>query len=128
MSTLFGILFVILLLAAIALWLKSREQRAATGLPFNARIVHADTGAWEEVEKPLFSQSYAPTGKPDYIVEDKGTMMPVEVKPNRAAPTPRQSDVMQLAARAPLIEEALGTFAVRLAQVSRGGVSDRLDR
>jgi len=110
MANLFGILFVIILVAAIALWLKSRQQRAATGLPFNARIVYADTGAWAKIEKPLFSRRYALTGKPDYVVEDNGTAIPIEVKPNRIAPTPRESDVMQLAAYGLLIEDAYGAF------------------
>jgi CRISPR-associated exonuclease Cas4 len=110
MSTLFGILFVLIFLAAIALWWKSREQRAATGLPLNARIVYADTGAWSKVEQPLFARRYALTGKPDYIVEDKGATIPIEVKPNRTAPTPYTSDVMQLAAYGLLIEETYGTF------------------
>lgn len=110
MSAFFGILFVIILIVAIALWFKSREQRAATGLPFNARVVYADTGAWTKVEKPLFARRYALTGKPDYIVEDNGATIPVEVKPSRTAPTPYASDVMQLAAYGLLIEETSGAF------------------
>lgn len=108
MANLFGILFLILLIAAIVLWFKSRAQRAATGLPFNARIVYTDTGAWSKVEQPLFARRYALTGKPDYIVEDKGATIPVEVKPNRTAPTPYESDVMQLAAYGLLIAETSG--------------------
>lgn len=112
MSALFGILFVIILVVAIGLWFKSREQRAATGLPraANARIVYADTGAWSKIVKPLYSRRYGLTGKPDYIVEDKGATIPVEVKPNRTAPTPYESDVMQLAAYGLLIEETSGAF------------------
>ena len=56
----------------------------------------------------MFSRRYALAGKPDYIVEDKGAIIPVEVKPNRVAPSPRESDVMQLMAYGLLIEEALG--------------------
>lgn len=107
---LFGILGLIVLGIAIVLWFKSRKQRAATGLPFGARIVYADTGAWARVEKSLFSPRYALTGKPDYIVQDKGATIPIEVKPNRTAPSPYESDVMQLVAYGLLIEEAYGTF------------------
>jgi len=108
MAIVFAVLCVVVLLSAIALWLKSRETHAATGLPFNAHIVYSDTGAWEKVEKPLFSRRYALTGKPDYIVEDNGATIPIEVKPNRVAPAPYESDVMQLAAYALLIEESFG--------------------
>ncbi len=101
-------LFFLALVAALALFALARAQRAATGLPASARIVYADTGAWTKVEKPLFSRRYALTGKPDYIVEENGATIPVEVKPNRTAPEPRESDVMQLAAYGLLIEETLG--------------------
>lgn len=107
---LFGILCLIVLGIAIALWFQARKQRAATGLPFGARIVYADTGAWAKVEKPLFSPHYALAGKPDYIVQDRGITIPIEVKPNRTAPSPYESDVMQLAAYGLLIEEAYGAF------------------
>jgi len=107
---LFGILCLIILIVAMWLWFKSRHQRAATGLPFGARIVYADTGAWSKIEQPLFSRRYALTGKPDYIVQDQGATIPIEVKPNRTAPRPYESDVMQLAAYGLLIEETYGTF------------------
>jgi CRISPR-associated exonuclease Cas4 len=110
MATVFGFLFIAVFLTAIVLWSKARQWRAVTGLPFNARIVYADTGAWAKVEKPMFARRYALTGKPDYIVEDAGVTIPIEVKPNRTAPAPRESDVMQLAAYGLLIEEAYGMF------------------
>lgn len=108
MAILFGTLLVVTLFAAFALWLTARRQRAQTGLPFNARIVYADTGAWKQIERPLFSKRYGLTGKPDYIVEEKGATIPVEVKPNRVSLSPRESDVMQLAAYGLLIEESFG--------------------
>jgi CRISPR-associated exonuclease Cas4 len=109
MAIVFAILFAVVLLFAIVLWRKSQEQHAATGLPFNARIVYSDTGAWKKIEKPLFSRRYALTGKPDYIVEENGATIPIEVKPNRVAPAPYESDVIQLAAYALLIEESFGS-------------------
>ena len=108
MADLFAILFVVVFLTAIVLYLASRRTREQTGLPFSARIVYSDTGAWEKVEKPLFSHRYLLTGKPDYIIEDDGVTIPIEVKPNRVAQAPRESDVMQLAAYALLIEESFG--------------------
>ena len=108
MAGLFAILFLLVLIIAFALFLSARKQRAQTGLPYGARIVYADTGAWKKVEKPLFSRRYGLTGKPDYIVAEHGATIPVEVKPNRVAPAPRESDTLQLAAYALLIEENFG--------------------
>lgn len=109
----FFALFLVAIIAALGLYLLSRRERARTGLPFNARVVYSDTGAWEKVEKPLFSKRYGLAGKPDYIVEQNGSVIPVEVKPTRVSPQPRESDVMQLAAYALLVEETRGTPAPR---------------
>ena len=108
MAGLFAILFLLALIIALALFLSARRQRAQTGLPYGARIVYADTGAWKKVERPLFARRYGLTGKPDYIVKERGATIPVEVKPNRVAPAPRESDTLQLAAYALLIEEHFG--------------------
>ena len=37
--------------------------------------------------------------------QDNGAIIPVEVKPNRQSPSPREADVMQLAAYAMLVED-----------------------
>ena len=104
----FAILFFVALVAALVLFNLARSQREQTGLPVDARIVYSDTGAWKKIEKPLFSRRYSLAGKPDYIVEDKSAIIPVEVKPNRVAASPRESDVMQLMAYGLLIEETMG--------------------
>ena len=105
MAEFFAALFVIVLVVALAMFLVATKLRAKTGLPFGARIVYSDTGAWEKVERPLFSRRHALTGKPDYIVEQNCATIPIEVKPNRRASSPRESDVLQLAAYGLLIEE-----------------------
>ena len=104
---LLALVFIIVIVALVLLAL-ARLQRERTGVPVGARIVYSDSGAWEKVERPLFSRQYGLTGKPDYIIEQDGAIIPIEVKPNRTAPKPRDSDVMQLAAYALLIEEAYG--------------------
>lgn len=95
------------LAALLAFWL-ARLLRVRSGLPLHARVVYSDTGAWEKVEKPLFSPRYLLTGKPDYLVETEGAHIPIEVKPNRVANEPRVSDTMQLAAYGLLVEETYG--------------------
>lgn len=102
-------LVLVILFALTAAFLLRRSGRAGqleAGVPLDARVVSSDTGAWQRVERPLFSQRYRLAGKPDYIVEDKaGAIIPIEVKPNRSESQPRQSDTMQLVAYGILVEE-----------------------
>ncbi len=102
-------LFLLTLLAALLLWRAARQLRAQSGLPAGTRIVYSDTGAWRKVEKPLFSRRHLLTGKPDYLLEAEGRVIPVEVKPGRTASEPQAWDIMQLAAYGLLVEEAYGS-------------------
>ena len=52
------------------------------------RIIYTDTRAWGEVEKPLYDAQLGLTGKPDYLVEQNGQIIPVEVKSGQARRTP----------------------------------------
>ena len=100
---LFGLLVILLLLAALAFgW--SRGKREQTGLP-EGEVVYADTGAWRKLERPLYSERFRLTGRPDYVVEEGGRYIPVEVKPTRRADKPYASDEYQLAAYCLLLEE-----------------------
>ena len=65
-------------------------------------------GAWERCQKPLFSERYRLTGKPDYVVRQGRVLIPVEVKPRRQALQPYASDIMQLAAYCLLLEDERG--------------------
>jgi CRISPR-associated exonuclease Cas4 len=85
-----------------ALWLRGR-----TGVPWT-RIVRSDVGTELVLDRPLFSRRYQLTGKPDYLLEQRGRYIPVEVKPSRHATTPYDADLMQLAAYCLLIEEVYG--------------------
>ena len=107
MVSLLSLLVVILVLAALILLRRARAQRREAGLP-PGRVIYADTGAWARCEKPLLSRRHRLTGRPDYLVEERGRVIPVEVKPSRTAPTPYPSDVLQLAAYCLLVEETTG--------------------
>lgn len=109
MEIILVLIIVIAFVVAFFLRQRGRADQVRAGLPIDARVVYSDTGAWTRVDKPLFSQRYRLTGKPDYIVQDEsGAMIPIEVKPTRTARQPRDSDIMQLMAYGILIQEKFG--------------------
>lgn len=103
------LLLVALLLGGLGLWLLVRAgaARRQTGLPVG-RVTYADTGAWERCERPLFSNRYRLTGKPDYLVRSREGIVPVEVKSGAAPPQPHTAHLLQLAAYCLLVEEQEG--------------------
>jgi CRISPR-associated exonuclease Cas4 len=98
---------VFFLILAVALFWLARQQRRAVGLP-GGRVIYADTRAWGEVEQPLYDAQLGLTGKPDYLVEQDGQIIPVEVKSSRVGGTPHDSHVYQLAAYCLLVERRMG--------------------
>lgn len=94
------------LLAVLFFW-QSDRQRKATGLP-GGRVVYTDTRNWGKVEKPLFHQGLGLTGKPDYLIEQNGQIIPVEVKSGRAPDAPYDSHIYQLASYCLLVEKTYG--------------------
>lgn len=97
----------LLALLGFVLLAYSRNHRLAAGLP-EGRVVYADTAAWKHGEQVLFSARYALSGKPDYLVEERGHIVPVEVKPGRQGVIPYEGDILQLAAYCLLVEETHG--------------------
>jgi CRISPR-associated exonuclease Cas4 len=102
---LFAALF-LFILAIILLWLSSRQRKQA-GLP-GGRIIYTDTRAWGEVEKPLYDAQLGLAGKPDYLVEQNGQIIPVEVKSGRAPDAPYDSHIYQIAAYCLLVQRGMG--------------------
>jgi CRISPR-associated exonuclease Cas4 len=98
---------IILAVLAIAFLIISSLQRKSAGLP-SGRVVYSDTRSWGKVEKPLFDPLFSLTGKPDYLVEQNGTLVPVEVKSGWAPDEPRQGHIFQLAAYCLLVERTTG--------------------
>ncbi|MEW5939436.1 MAG: Dna2/Cas4 domain-containing protein, partial [Chloroflexota bacterium] len=97
----------LILLALYLFWQSNRQQRQA-GLP-GGRVIYADTRAWgAPLEQPLFNKELGLTGKPDYLVQQKGQIIPVEVKSGRAPETPYDSHVYQLASYCLLVEKTYG--------------------
>ena len=116
-------LLLVLLVAASLLTRAAavRESRRA-GLPAGS-LLYSDTGrpvgrvAPAEVgrdgrkqERPLVSYALGLVGRPDYLIETEGGVVPVEVK-STACPAggrPYDSHVAQLAAYCLLVEDVLG--------------------
>ncbi len=96
-----------LLVIAIFLILLSGRQRLRSGLP-GGRIIYTDTRNWGAVEKPLFDSELALTGKPDYLVEQNGKLIPVEVKTGRPPEAPYNSHIFQLASYCYLVHKKYG--------------------
>jgi CRISPR-associated exonuclease Cas4 len=93
-----------LLMLALLVCFWSLRLRRNTGLPW-APVVYQDTGG-HAPEKSLIARRLGLVGKPDYLLELRGQVIPVEVKPGRHAALPYESDLMQLAAYCVLVEEA----------------------
>lgn len=101
-----SIILLLFLLALLFFWQSNRQQKAA-GLP-GGRVIYTDTRAWGNVEKPLFYPALALTGKPDYLIEKNGQLIPVEVKSGRAPAEPYDSHIFQLASYCLLVEKTYG--------------------
>lgn len=101
-----AISLVLFLLAVVLIWLSS-QQRKEAGLP-GGRVIYTDTRAWGQVDKPLYDANLGLTGKPDYLVEQNGQLIPVEVKSTRAPEAPYDSHIFQVAAYCLLVEKTMG--------------------
>jgi CRISPR-associated exonuclease Cas4 len=94
----------LLLLGAFLLWLGARQQRTS-GLPAG-RVLYTDPKIMGQPEKPFFDAGLMLTGKPDYLVEDGGVLIPVEVKSGWAPSEPHSGHIYQLMAYCILIERS----------------------
>ena len=76
----------LLLIAVVLLWQSSRQRQQA-GIP-GGRVIYSDTRAWGKLEKPLVAEDIGLVGKPDYLVQNGGAIIPVEVKSGRPPAAP----------------------------------------
>ncbi len=98
-----------LLLLLLALWLfwQAGRRRRQAGLP-GGRIIASDTRRWGPTDKPLYDGTLGLTGRPDYLIQEGNTIIPVEVKSSRVRGAPYDSHIFQLAAYCLLVERTLG--------------------
>jgi len=97
-----------LFIFALFFFRRSSIQQKEVGLP-GGRIIYTDTHGWGKVEKPLFYAAMDLTGKPDYLVQQNGKIIPVEVKSGRAPEATYDSHIFQLAAYCLLVEKTYDT-------------------
>ncbi|MDQ2806099.1 MAG: Dna2/Cas4 domain-containing protein [Chloroflexota bacterium] len=112
-SALLGLCVTLLALVAGGALIAARRAQARSGLP-RARVVYTDAGAGGRATDSLFSRRYGLVGKPDYLLEAEGGLIPVEVKPTRRAAEPYPGDILQLLAYCLLVEETHGRPAYGL--------------
>jgi CRISPR-associated exonuclease Cas4 len=96
-----------LLLFSFVLFFISGRKRRSSGLP-GGRVIYTDTRLWGRVENPLFDRHLGLTGKPDYLVEQNGRIIPVEVKTGRTPEAPYDSHIFQVAVYCHLVRETTG--------------------
>lgn len=105
---LFYAALLLMVFSILLFWQAGRAQKNS-GLP-GGRIIYTDTRSWgSRVEQPLYDSTLGLTGKPDYIVEKNGYLIPVEVKSSRAPEAPYDSHIFQLASYCYLVEKTLGS-------------------
>ena len=97
--------FTLLLIALFLFW-QSNRQRRQSGLP-GGRVIYTDTGQWGRVQKPLYDGTMRLTGKPDYLVERNGKIIPIEVKSGKAPDAPYDSHIYQLASYCYLVHKTM---------------------
>lgn len=97
---------VLCVFALVLFWI-SRRKQTQSGLP-SGRIIYADPQLLGKVEKPLFNPDLMLTGKPDYLVNQNGNLIPVEVKSSFGPIEPYASHVFQLLAYCLLVESTTG--------------------
>lgn len=98
---------VLFLTAALVLIWLSGQRRRTLGLP-EGRVLYSDTGPRRDLLEPLYADDLNLVGKPDYLVESKEGLVPVEVKSGRTPSKPYASHIYQLAAYCALVQRNYG--------------------
>lgn len=120
MILLYLLLFLLVVASTLAARAAARESKRA-GLPKGA-LLYSDTGRpvgrvagtvvgrdGKRQERPLVSEALELVGRPDYLIEVEGGVVPVEAKStNCPAAGPYDSHLAQLAAYCLLVEDVLG--------------------
>jgi len=96
----------LVIVAGVLFW-QARQKRQAIGLPAG-RIIYSDTKSWGAVEQPIYDPELSLVGKPHYLVEQNGQLIPVEVKSSQVGQAPYDAHIYQLAAYCLLVHRHYG--------------------
>ena len=96
------IILLVLVVGILLVWL-GRRQRSGAGLP-EGRILSQDVLGRAQPGETLYDSVLDLAGRPDYLVEIDGRLVPVEIKSGRSHAGPRRSHRMQLVAYCRLVE------------------------
>lgn len=96
----------LLVVGMVLLWLAQWTRKRA-GLP-RGRVVYVDNTELRRLEMALYDPLTDMTGRPDYLLQKDGELLPVEIKASLAPNWPYHSHVMQLAAYCHLVEAVYG--------------------
>jgi CRISPR-associated exonuclease Cas4 len=97
---------IVLIFGLVTWWLAGRRQHAS-GLPAG-RVIYTDTQSWKPVPQALYDAEAGLAGRPDYLVQRGGQVIPVEVKSRPVGSSPYDSHIYQLAAYCYLVEREYG--------------------
>jgi len=92
-----------LIAAGVLLFWQSVKYKRSAGLP-EGKVVYINSHCWKRFDQILFDKSIALAGKPDYVIENGGEIIPVEIKSNIIKSRPYDSHILQLTAYCRLIE------------------------
>lgn len=101
---------VVLAILAVALVLGVVSMMLLRRFGVRGRVVASDSVV-SRPSRALRSARYGIVGRPDYLIEERGQIAPVELKPSRESNSPWLRDVVQLAAYCLLLEETEPRFA-----------------
>jgi CRISPR-associated exonuclease Cas4 len=93
-------------LALFLLWFSNR-QRSQLGVP-QGRLLYVDMTSEGKLRRPLYDAELDLVGRPDYLIEEEGQLVPIEVKSGRSPKKPYDSHIFQLAAYCLLVARIYG--------------------
>jgi CRISPR-associated exonuclease Cas4 len=96
---------ILLLIGSLLLLFHTSRRQKVLGLPAG-RIISSDTHQWTPVEKALYDPVSGLAGRPDYLIEQAGKLIPVEVKSHPVGSDPYDAHIYQLAAYCLLVERS----------------------
>ena len=85
----------------------ANRQYAHVGLP-HGKVIYMDTSKLIRQQNALFDPVTGLSGKPDYLLRENNSIIPVELKSGRAPLQPYPGHIYQLAAYCYLVAEVFG--------------------